>query len=32
MGIKGKSSFKGKQLSPDKRSVNEWIITYALPK
>jgi hypothetical protein len=31
MGIKGKSSFKGKQLSPDKRSVNEWIITYALP-
>lgn len=31
IGIKGKTSFKGKQLHPDKRSVNEWIITYTLP-
>jgi hypothetical protein len=28
IGIKGKASFKGKQLPPDKRSVTEWVIKY----
>ena len=28
IGIKGKTSFKGKQLPPDKRSVTEWTINY----
>ena len=30
-GIKGSGSFKGKQLFPDKKSINEWTITFTLP-
>ncbi len=30
-GIKGSASFKGKHLFPDKKSINEWTITFTLP-
>ena len=31
IGIKGSSSFKGKQLFPDKRVVVDYTLTYSLP-